>query len=493
MKRDFDLHQMMRKAEEFTTRGLQKESDEPDITKNYRKTLVKIVNKSTKSQEERDEDDAEDPDRLSMNLAETAPIEHKDFEMRASRVLDTYYRDIYARDCLGYLTDEQVYRTIKNSPKRAKRAAAGLLKQLKKHGICLAEDGSVDYSACKNQNIKNKFMKNPLIRSVLLEEDLNFGSDVLENKQRLAGELKRELEQLETIRNQEEIRKTHEEELKKDPLNTFEKEIGFKYAAVQGLYDDRNQETTKNHDSKGKEEDQEQDAKETVREEQIDHLKEFERGNYQMDSIHKVMEPPELRELRLEKLWLEKRLEKLRGEAGEEEALEQRINALKEVVHKIRRLKIQVDQITRKEAGLKLFEEHDALSEEEFHAESVPFELLQAYFKIPPDVQKLTTKDESEYARVKELIEEKEIVEDLVSPVDTSIQARLEDSSSLEEVEKVRQKRDKPFVVPEIIDESVEDNEKDEQQTLLDLLQEKRERGLINSDHWIDDDEDESY
>lgn len=476
MKRDMDLHRLMTRNEEFITKGLRNEEEEEDIMKNYRKTLVKIVSEPSKSEKElylEEISKNEKDEEFSLNkVYADGDLEPQDFERRVSRVLDAYYRDIYTKDSLGNLTDEQIYQRVKSSPNRAKRAAAGLLKQLRKHGIKLGEDGVVDYSACENENIKKRFQKNPFIRTVLLEESLDFGSEVSLKQQRLAYELRKELEEVEYVREKEQTKRALEEERLKDPLNPFEKEIGFRYEAHQST---QGEEVTENSKKARSTDDDSEDFS-------VDHLKEFEKGNYQLESMHKLIEPTELRELRLERIWMENRMRNLdtKNAMGLTETVEERANALKELVAKIRRLKIQVDQVVRREAGTKLFEEHDVLTEEELQAESIPFELLQTYFRIPKDIQKLTKKDESEYARVKELIEEKELVEELVSPIDnSSINARLEFHSSQEEVERKRNNKTRAFSVPEL--EVEKSSQNDNKERLLDIMQDFYTRhGLQN-------------
>ena len=85
-----------------------------------------------------------------------------------------YYERAAIYDRLQGLTDQQIQAEIQNSPAKMKKRTRALVKKLEKLGVTLKENGEVDYSQVKNDNLKNKLQSDPTIKAALMLKDLQF-------------------------------------------------------------------------------------------------------------------------------------------------------------------------------------------------------------------------------------------------------------------------------------------------------------------------------
>lgn len=62
------------------------------------------------------------------------------FFRRTKEVFKNYYRRIAAKDKLSGLSEEEMLRKIRESPKSIQKSVAGTLKKLEKYGVGLNEE-----------------------------------------------------------------------------------------------------------------------------------------------------------------------------------------------------------------------------------------------------------------------------------------------------------------------------------------------------------------
>ena len=68
-----------------------------------------------------------------------------------------YYDDAFKRDNLKNLNTQEVLSKLRDQPNYLKKKFQPLVRQLFKNDIRLSESGEVDYSGCKDENIRRKF------------------------------------------------------------------------------------------------------------------------------------------------------------------------------------------------------------------------------------------------------------------------------------------------------------------------------------------------
>jgi hypothetical protein len=164
------------------------------------------------------------------------------------------------------------------------------LDNLDSYGIRLnPETLEVDFSMVKNQDLKSKLQRNPLVKYALLQREDQYNFPHLKNQKIIADELRREVHRL---RKQERIEK---DELEKSGVQEMtsgiiDKGIGFNYEKIQaggkdiGDLEDLNQ-------------------IQELTEEELKYGSE-----YRLDSKNYTLESREERTARLEERWIRERM-----------------------------------------------------------------------------------------------------------------------------------------------------------------------------------------
>jgi len=313
---------------------------------------------------------------------------------RTKGMLDDYYEKAYTRDRLKNLNALEIQYTIKETPTRIKKRSKQILKLMDKHGVTLDDSGDINWSGCSNIGFRKKFENNPWLKYAAMQRDLEYGFPHLEHQRKAAAELKKEVfKARETHKKDEEKRSEVERQealLRQFSQSEIDKAIGF------GLKGEVTQE--ENEVSKG----------ETI----LDASSIIEGFSYRMDDKGVLLQPFEERLARLEAKWFKERMANLAG--GIEELSEEEIQKKREsIVDRLRRIKILVDR-NAIQAGLEcFFEENRQLSEEEIMMETVPFERLVNYYKLPRDQKEGSPNDQVEFERVAKAVHRPEIIEDL--------------------------------------------------------------------------------
>lgn len=94
---------------------------------------------------------------------------------RTENLLKIFHERAHIHDGLKNMSDEEVLRKVRESPTKLKRAAKNLLVKLRKHNVTLDNNGDVNFSIIKEQNIVS-FIKNneTLVKLTLMQADLEF-------------------------------------------------------------------------------------------------------------------------------------------------------------------------------------------------------------------------------------------------------------------------------------------------------------------------------
>ena len=100
---------------------------------------------------------------------------HDRFLDRTERMLQLHHQRSHINDGLKHLTDNQLIQKVREAPTQLKRSARSFLKKLKKYGARLHDNGDLDLSQVKEENVKKYLLKNEsLVRLTLMQADLEF-------------------------------------------------------------------------------------------------------------------------------------------------------------------------------------------------------------------------------------------------------------------------------------------------------------------------------
>lgn len=147
-------------------------------------------------------------------------------------------------------------------------------------------------------------------------------------------------------------------------------------------------------------------------------------GNYRLDHRESLMESFQERLARLERKWFAERMGNL--EVGIENMSTEEIqNRNQELIDKIRRIKLKVDQEAIKHGEELMFEEHSNLTEEQILAESVPLERLINYYRLPKEQRQSNPADDYQFRSSMGFMNRKEVIEDLYDPTQVNQDAHL--------------------------------------------------------------------
>jgi hypothetical protein len=341
---------------------------------------------------------------------ETATFQ--DFFARSKRLLDLYYEDVYMKDRLSSLTDDEILYTIKETPTKIKRAAKDILDKLERHNIKVTEDGKLDFSQCQSPAVKRKLENNPWVKYALLQRDLGYGFTHLDARKATAESIKKEAFGIHAEeKRQEEIATKEERELelkKQTAQSEIDKKIGF-------LSSGGFTKTKDNEESSGLRHTNPKDL--------------IEGKQYRLDPQDSLVESFPERLLRLEKKWFRDRLANINGgvEGDTENEIKEKYKVLTE---KLRRVKLQLEREAMDKAEDLLFDEHRRVREEGIWTENIPIERLLNYYSLPVDQRQSGLVEDTEFFNVKSLVKRREVVEDLVPYHDITYknQMGIEDS-----------------------------------------------------------------
>lgn len=251
---------------------------------------------------------------------------------------------------------------------------------------------------CTNENFKNRFANNPWVKYALVQREMDYSFPHHEHQRAKANETRKNVLYTRSLfRNKlEEMKVEDEEQAKKEVIQTtLEKEMGFN--PTDG---------TKLHDRSG---DGEFKAS-ALNKEGIIHG-----DSYRLDKRDSLLESFDERIIRLEKKWFGERMSSL--DAGIEQFSEEELRQKnQELVDRIRRIKLKLEQEAIKKGKDRLFEEHKILTEDEIMTESVPLERLINYYKLPKDERQSNPRDDYEFVKSLRYVKRPELVEDIYDP-----------------------------------------------------------------------------
>ena len=370
------------------------QNDLPDYERN-----VRIVNKKGNDQERRTE-------KQTFN----------DFFDRSKRLLNLYYQDVYMKDRLSALTDDEILYTVKETPTNIKRAARRILDLIEKHNIKISPEGVLDFTNCTKPHIQERLTKDPYVKYAILHRDLGYGFTHLESSRKAKEELKRELFAIraEDARIEEvETKEERELELKMQASqSTIDKQIGF--ISSGGFIK-----------NKGDEEGGRKHANPADL---------IEGKQYRLDERDTLIETFPERLMRLEKKWLRERIANIEGgvEGAKDSEMREKYQVLTD---KIRRVKLQLEKQAMDNAKDLLFEEHKRAREEGLWTETIPIERLLNYYSLPVDQRQPGLIEDTEYQNVRALVKRREVVEDLVPYHEVSYKSQMgiEDSEEFKQ------------------------------------------------------------
>ena len=327
----------------------------------------------------------------------------EEFIVNTQNMFSQYYKRAAVFDRLSGLDDQQIMRTVRETPTRIKRFSKALLKKLAKYKINLDKNGEVDYSQCPFPNVVNKLKNNPLVKISLIQKDLNFEYPHLEIQRELAKKIKAEFQEYQVLK--EEILGPVEEAVKDESKSSdFDKFSKFEYQGQE-------------HEVK-----KQLSAKE---EEEKDPNKKYSSLDYEPESTYKWFETYEERRLRLEKKWLENRLASFESGLEKSSNVEQ-VNNINGAIEKLRRIKYLVDQEALKNAQELFFDEHKVLSKEDILIDAdIKMEYLHYYAKVPSERKRMTARLEIDDDKIHRIIKRKEILEDTTEPFNNEYNNQL--------------------------------------------------------------------
>lgn len=159
--------------------------------------------------------------------------------------------------------------------------------------------------------------------------------------------------------------------------------------------------------------------------------------SFRLDKRDTLLESFDERILRLEKKWFGERLASL-NRGVEQLSEEEMKKKSQDLLEKIRRIKLKVEQEAIKKGEERYFDEHKSLTEDEIMIESVPLERLINYYKLPKDERQSNPKDDYEFVKSLRYVRRQELVEDLYDPTTIDQDSELTISDSLY-YERIRQ------------------------------------------------------
>ena len=117
------------------------------------------------------------------------------FIKQTQNMFSQYYKRAAVFDKLDGLSDRSIKDMIGDSPSKIKKRSKVLRKQLDHHNIFLNEQGHVDYSrSSAHPNFLAKLKENPMVKLVLLQQDLEYEFPHKIQQQEQARQLRSQLE-----------------------------------------------------------------------------------------------------------------------------------------------------------------------------------------------------------------------------------------------------------------------------------------------------------
>lgn len=114
-----------------------------------------------------------DPQQLADK--ESAAQAHERFIESSEAILKLHHQRAHVHDGLKHLSDDAIIKKIREAPTKLKKNAKSFLKKLEKHKVKLDNNGEVDLSEVKDDNVKTYLEKNLcMVRTTLMMSDLEF-------------------------------------------------------------------------------------------------------------------------------------------------------------------------------------------------------------------------------------------------------------------------------------------------------------------------------
>lgn len=239
-----------------------------------------------------------------------------------------HHQRAHIHDGLKHLSDDNLIKKVREAPTRLKKQAKSFLKKLQKFGVKLDENGEVDVSEVKEDNIRVYVQKNmSLVQMTLMHADLEF-----EYPQKLEKMLIR-ADVIEMANKEEEKMEfavyAKEAEKERRRVLTYEE-----YFQLDPLKDGHVIKRTRRND---------QSKTDVPYEEWLS--KNASENAFENDTVeleYKFWESQEERHLRIKKLWLDLKRKNALGGA-QARTTEQQIEINKEIVELLRRVRWRVD------------------------------------------------------------------------------------------------------------------------------------------------------
>lgn len=91
------------------------------------------------------------------------------------KILKLHHQRAHIHDGLKHLSDNELIAKVTEAPSKLKRNAKSFLKKIQKYGAKLDDDGELDLSEVRDDNVKNYLKsKESLVKLTLMQADIEF-------------------------------------------------------------------------------------------------------------------------------------------------------------------------------------------------------------------------------------------------------------------------------------------------------------------------------